>query len=85
VWSCSRCGRVRSEQAHLWTAFDYVAGDRCDQERRCERCGVTETRTRHVWGPWHYVGRDSPLLKLRQVRACGRCSVEEEQEFERAF
>lgn len=85
VWSCRRCGRVRSEQAHLWTVFEYTGVDRCDQERRCERCGATETRSLHVWGPWHYVGKDSPLVKLRQVRACRRCSVEEHQEFERAF
>jgi hypothetical protein len=48
-------------------------------------CGATETRARHEWGPWRYVGRDSFLLKLRQVRTCGRCGVEKQQEFERAF
>jgi hypothetical protein len=83
--SCPRCGHTRSQQAHTWTAFEYVAADRCNQERRCDRCGATETRALHRWGPWRYVGRDSVLLKLRQVRTCGRCGVDEEQEFERAF
>jgi hypothetical protein len=82
---CRRCGRVQNEQVHTWSSFEYLAADRCDQERRCARCGATEARTVHAWGPWRYVGRDHVLLKLHQVRTCGRCSVQEEQEFERAF
>jgi hypothetical protein len=85
VRACLRCGRAQSKQAHTWTSFAYLATDRCDQERRCNRCRATETRTIHEWGPWRYVGRDDVLLKLHQVRTCGRCSVQEEQEFERAF
>ena len=85
VQICSRCGYTRSQQAHTWTTFEYLASDRCDQERRCGRCGTLETRAMHAWGPWRYVGKDSFLLKLRQVRTCRRCGVEEQQEFERAF
>jgi hypothetical protein len=36
-------------------------------------------------GPWRYVGLDHVLLKLHQVRTCARCSIEEDQVFERAF
>jgi ribosomal protein S27AE len=82
---CARCGLVTSKQAHAWTAFEYVATDRCDEERSCQRCGETETRAVHAYGPWRYVGPDSFLRKLHQVRTCGRCGVEEQQEFERAF
>jgi len=85
VRNCPRCGHARSEQAHLWTAFEFVAPDRCDQERRCLRCGRIESRVLHAYGPWRYVGPDSFLLKLRQVHTCGRCGVEEQMEFERAF
>jgi hypothetical protein len=47
--------------------------------------GETETRARHAYGPWRYVGPDSFPRKLHQVHTCGRCGVEERQEFERAF
>ena len=85
VRRCPRCGEARSEQTHRWTAWEYVEAGRCVQQRRCDRCGATEARDWHQWGPWRYVGRDSVLLKLHQVRTCGRCRVEEQQEFERAF
>jgi ribosomal protein S27AE len=82
---CSRCGDVTSKQTHMWTGFEYVATDRCDQQRRCQRCGRIESRVLHAYGPWRYVGPDSFLLKLQQVHTCGRCGVEEQLEFERAF
>ena len=82
---CKRRGDATSRQAHTWSAFKYVATNRCDRERRCERCGAIESDLMHAWGPWRYVGPDSFLKKLRQVHTCSRCGIEERQEFERAF
>ena len=73
---CKRCGSVTSKQEHEWSAFGYVAANRCEQERRCHRCGASESRIRHDWGPWRYAGED-PIYAVRQVTTCSRCGAEE--------